>query len=144
MVTQKVVLSKFARVFAGLMASGVSVVESLKIVSEAVGNEAYRQRILLLLEDVRGGMKMWESLDGDKLFPDMMVQMIQVGEEAAKLDTTILKVADFYDEQVDNIAATMNKLLEPFIIVTLAVIVGFIALAIMQPIMNMADSVSQG
>lgn len=69
--------------------------------------------------------------------------MIQVGEQSAKLDTTIVKVADFYDEQVDNIAATINKLLEPFIIVFLAVVVGFIAMAIMQPIMNLADTVSQ-
>lgn len=68
-------------------------------------------------------MKMWESLEGDDLFPDIMVQMIQVGEQSAKLDTTIIKVADFYDEQVDNIAATINKLLEPFIIVFLAVVV---------------------
>lgn len=72
-----------------------------------------------------------------------MVQMIQVGEQSAKLDTTILKVADFYDEQVDNMAGTINKLLEPFIIVFLAVVVGFIAIAIMQPIMNLADTVSE-
>lgn len=141
-IVQKVVLSKFSRVFAGLMASGVSVVESLKIVSDVVGNEVYRQRILLLLEDVRGGMKIWESLEGDPLFPDIMIQMIQVWEQSAKLDTTIVKVADFYDEQVDNLAGTINKLLEPFIIVFLAVVVGFIAIAIMQPIMNLADTVS--
>jgi len=139
----KVILSKFSRVFAWLMASWVSVVESLKIVSDAVGNEVYRQRILLLLEDVRQWMKMWESLEWDKLFPDIMVQMIQVWEQSAKLDTTIIKVADFYDEQVDNMAATINKLLEPFIIVFLAVVVGFIAIAIMQPIMNLADTVTQ-
>jgi len=142
-ITQKVVLSKFSRVFSWLMASWVSVVESLKIVSDAVWNEVYRQRILLLLEDVRQGMKMWESLEGDPLFPDIMVQMIQVWEQSAKLDTVIIKVADFYDEQVDNMAATINKLLEPFIIVFLAVIVWFIAIAIMQPIMNLADTVSQ-
>lgn len=125
------------------MSSGVSIVESLKIVSDAVGNELYRQRILLLLEDVRQGMKIWESLDGDDLFPDIMVQMIQVGEQSAKLDTTIIKVAEFYDEQVDNMAVTINKLLEPFIIVFLAVVVGFIAIAIMQPIMGLADTISQ-
>lgn len=142
-IVKKVVLSKFSRVFAGLMASGVSVVESLNIVADAVGNEVYRQRILLLLEDVRAWMKMWESLEGDPLFPDIMVQMIQVWEQSAKLDTTIIKVADFYDEQVDNMAATINKLLEPFIIVFLAVVVWFIAIAIMQPIMNLADTVSQ-
>lgn len=142
MIVQKVVLSKFSRVFAGLMASWVSVVESLNIVSDAVGNEVYRQRILLLLEDVRQWMKMWESLEGDPLFPNIMVQMIQVGEQSAKLDTTIIKIADFYDEQVDNMSATINKLLEPFIIVFLAVVVGFIAVAIMQPIMNLADTVA--
>ncbi len=141
-VVQKVALSKFARVFSGLMLSWVSVVESLKIVSEAVGNEVYRQRILLLLEDVRQWMKIWESLDGDDLFPDIMIQMIQVWEKSAKLDTTIIKVADFYDEQVDNMATTINKLLEPFIIIFLAVVVWFIAIAIMQPIMNLADTVA--
>jgi type IV pilus assembly protein PilC len=142
-VVKKVVLSKFARVFSWLMSSGVSVVESLNIVADAVWNEVYRQRILLLLEDVRAWMKMWESLEGDPLFPDIMVQMIQVWEQSATLDTTIIKVADFYDDQVDNMATTINKLLEPFIIVFLAVIVWFIAIAIMQPIMNLADTVSQ-
>lgn len=71
-----------------------------------------------------------------------MVQMIEVGEQTANLDKTIIKVADFYDEQVDNLAGTINKLLEPFIIVFLAVVVGFIAIAIMQPIMELADTVA--
>jgi len=141
-ILKKVALSKFARVFAWLLGSWVSIVESLKIVSDAVWNEAYRQRILLLLDDVRQWKKIWEALDGDTLFPDIMIQMIQVWEQSAKLDSTILKVADFYDEQVDNMAATINKLLEPFIIVFLAIVVWFIAIAIMQPIMNLADTVS--
>ncbi|MDD2908047.1 MAG: type II secretion system F family protein [Candidatus Gracilibacteria bacterium] len=141
-INQKLILSKFSRVFSGLVGSGVSIVESLRITSAAVGNEVYKQRILLLSEDIAGGIKMWESLDGDKLFPDMMVQMIQVGEQTAKLDHIILKVADFYDDQVDNTIGVLNKLLEPFILVTLAIIVGFIAVAIMQPIMGLADTVS--
>ncbi|MDD3793277.1 MAG: type II secretion system F family protein [Candidatus Gracilibacteria bacterium] len=143
MINQKLILSKFSRVFSGLISSGVSIVESLKITSYAVGNEVYKQKILLLSEDIAGGIKMWESLDGDKLFPDMMVQMIQVGEQTARLDQTILKVADFYDEQVDNTIGVLNKLLEPFILVTLAIVVGFIAVAIMQPIMGLADTISQ-
>lgn len=140
--SRKLILSKFCRVFSWLLSSGVSIVEALKIVSEAAGNEVYRQRILLLMEDVKQGMKIWESLDTDTLFPDMMVQMIQVGEQTAKLDQTISKVADFYDEQVDNTVAVLNKLLEPFIIVFLAIVVWFIAIAIMQPIMNLADQVA--
>lgn len=139
---KKLILSKFSRVFSGLVGSWVSIVESLRIVSDAVWNEVYKQRLLLLSEDISWGIKMWESLDWDKLFPDMMVQMIQVWEQTAKLDSIVLKVADFYEEQVDNIVWTLNKLLEPFIIVTLAIIVWFIAIAIMQPIMNMADTVA--
>jgi len=141
-VMRKVILSKFARIFSWLISSGVSVVESLRIVSDAVWNEVYRQRILLLMEDVKGWMKIWESLDGDKLFPDIMIQMIQVWEQTAKLDQTVIKIAEFYDEQVDNTIGSINKLLEPFIIVFLAVVVWFIAFAIMQPIMSLADTVA--
>jgi len=141
-VMRKVVLSKFARIFSWLISSGVSVVESLKIVSDAVWNEVYRQRILLLMEDVKWWMKIWESLDGDKLFPDIMIQMIQVWEQTAKLDQTVVKIAEFYDEQVDNTIGSINKLLEPFIIVFLATVVWFIAFAIMQPIMSLADTVA--
>jgi type IV pilus assembly protein PilC len=143
-INRKLILSKFSRTFAWLSSAWVSVVEGLKITSSAVWNEVYKQRILLLAEDISVWIKMWESLDWDKLFPEMMVQMIQVWEQTAKLDFTILKVADFYDAEVDNTISVLNKLLEPFIIVTLAIIVWFIALAIMQPIMNLADTVAAG
>jgi len=143
-VMRKVILSKFSRVLSNLLSSGISIVESLRIVSDVVGNEVYRQRILLLREDIKKGIKIGESLEDDSLFPDMLVQMIKVGEETAKLDTIILKIADFYDEEVDTTINSINKLLEPVIIVTMAVVVGFIAVGIMQPIMNMADIVSEG
>nr|MDD3720206.1 type II secretion system F family protein [Candidatus Gracilibacteria bacterium] len=144
MIYRKYILSKFARMLSSLIGSGISVVESLKIISGSLNNEVYRQRILLLTEDVKSGIKIWESIDGDPLFPDMMVQMIQVGEQTATLDKTIVKVADFYDEQFDAVIGTINKLIEPLIIVFLAVTVGFIAVAIMQPIMGLADQISNG
>jgi len=140
-INKLLILSKFSRVFSGLISSWVSIIESLKIVSDAVWNDVYRQRILLLREDVKQWIKIWESLDGDALFPDMMVQLIQVWEQTAKLDKVILKVADFYDEQVDNTISIINKLLEPFIIVLLAVIVWWIAIAIMEPIMALSETV---
>lgn len=143
MVMQKVILSKFSRVLSNLLSSGISIVESLRIVSDVVDNEVYRQRILLLREDIKKGIRIGESLEDDRLFPDMLVQMIKVGEETAKLDTIILKIADFYDEEVDTTINSINKLLEPIIIVSMAVVVGFIAVGIMQPIMNMADVVSE-
>jgi type IV pilus assembly protein PilC len=142
-VTQKIILSKFSRIFSGLIGSWVSIVESLKITAEALWNEVYRQRILFLAESVKSWVKIWESIEWDPMFPEMMIQMIRVWEETAKLDKTIIKVADFYDEQVDNIIWSINKLLEPVIIIVLAVIVWFIAVAIMQPIMNLSDTISE-
>lgn len=141
-VMQKVILSKFSRVLSNLLSSGISIVESLRIVSDVVGNEVYRQRVLLLREDIKKGIKIGESLEDDKLFPEMLIQMIKVGEETAKLDTIIIKIADFYDEEVDTTINSINKLLEPIIIVSMAVVVGVIAVGIMQPIMNLADVVS--
>lgn len=142
-ITQKIILSKFSRVLSWMLKSWVSIVESLRITSEAVWNEVYRQRILLLRDDIKKWLKIYESLEDDPLFPDMMVSMIQIWEQSAKLDEIIIKIADFYDEEVDNVISVINKLLEPIIIVTMAIVVWFIAMAIMQPIMNMADSVSQ-
>ncbi len=141
---KKYILSKFSRIFANLIGSWVSVVESLRIVANSLNNEIYRQRILLLMEDVKSWIKIWESIDSDPLFPDMMVQMIQVWEQTATLDKTIIKVADFYDEQFNVTISAINKLVEPIIIVVLAVTVWFIAISIMQPIMWLADQISNG
>lgn len=142
MITKKIILSKFSRVLSGMLKSWVSILESLRITSDAVWNEVYRQRLLLLREDIKQWLKIYESLEDDPLFPDMMVSMIQIWEQTAKVDEIILKVADFYDEEVDNTIWVINKLLEPIIIVTMAVVVWFIAIAIMQPIMNLANTVS--
>jgi len=139
---QKLVLSKFSRVLAGMLKSGVSIVESLRITADAVGNEVYRQRILFLRDDIKKWLKIYESLEDDPLFPEMMVSMIQIGEQTAKIDEIIVKVADFYDEEIDNTVSVIHKLLEPIIIVTMSVVVGFIAIAIMQPILNLADTIS--
>jgi type IV pilus assembly protein PilC len=141
-ITQKIILSKFSRVLSWMLTSWISIVESLRIVSDAVWNEVYRQRILFLRDDVKNWLKIYESLEDDPLFPEMMVSMIQIWEQTAKLDEIILKVSDFYDEEVDNTIWVINKLLEPIIIVTMAWVVWFIAIAIMQPIMNIADTVS--
>lgn len=142
MITQKIILSKFARVLSWMLTSWVSIVESLRITSEAVWNEVYRQRIMLIRDDIKKWLKIYESVEWDPLFPEMLTSMIQIWEQTAKLDKIILKIADFYDEEIDNTVWMINKLLEPIIIVFMAVVVWFIAVAIMQPIMNLADQVS--
>ncbi|GAB0175078.1 MAG: type II secretion system F family protein [Candidatus Altimarinota bacterium] len=141
---RKVVLSRFARVFSNLLSSGVSVIEAIRIVSSAVGNEVYHQRLLLLRNDVKNGMKMAESLEDDPLFPDLLVSMLRVGEETAQVGETIIKIADFYDEEVDIAIGSIQKMIEPIILAVMAVVIGFIAVGIFQPIMNLAGTLSGG
>ena len=139
---RKVVLSRFARVFSNLIASGVSVIEAIRIVASAVGNEVYHQRLLLLRNDVKNGMKMAESLEDDPLFPDLLISMLRVGEETAQIGETIIKIADFYDEEVDIAIGGIQKMIEPLILAVMAVVIGFIAVGIFQPIMNLAGTLS--
>lgn len=141
---RKVVLSRFARVFSNLLSSGVSVIEAIRIVSSAVGNEVYHQRLLLLRNDVKNGMKMAESLEDDPLFPDLLVSMLRVWEETAQVGETIIKIADFYDEEVDIAIGSIQKMIEPLILAVMAVVIGFIAVGIFQPIMNLAGTLSWG
>ena len=115
----KVILSKFSRVFSNVLSSRVAVVEAIRIVSSAVGNEVYRQRLLLLRQDIKNGQKIAESLEDDPLFPDLLISMIRVGEETAQIGDTIIKIADFYDEEVDIAIGSIQKLMEPVIIVVM-------------------------
>ena len=138
---RKVILSRFARVFSNLIGSGVSVIEAIRIVSSAVGNEVYHQRLLLLRQDVKNWQKMAESLEDDPLFPDLLISMLRVGEETAQIGETVIKIADFYDEEVDIAVGSVQKMLEPIILVVMAVVIWFIAVGIFQPIMNLAGSI---
>lgn len=137
---RKVVLSRFARVFSNLIWSGVSVIEAIRIVASAVGNEVYHQRLLLLRQDVKNGQKMAESLEDDPLFPDLLISMLRVGEETAQIGETVIKIADFYDEEVDIAIGGIQKMIEPIILAVMAVVIGFIAVGIFQPIMNLAGT----
>lgn len=140
-IIQKVVLSKFSRVFSDLIGSGVAIVEAIRIVSSAVGNEVYRQRILLLRQDIKAGKKMAESLESDPLFPELLVAMLRVGEETAQIGNTVIKIADFYDEEVDIAIGSIQKLIEPFILVAMGIVIAFIAMGVMQPMMQMAGTI---
>lgn len=140
-IVQKVILSRFARVFSNLIGSGVAIVEAIRITASAVGNEVYRQRILLLRQDVRNGMKMAESLESDPLFPELLVAMLRVGEETAQVGQTVIKIAEFYDEEVDIAIGSIQKLIEPVILVMMGIVIAFIAMAVFQPMMGLAGTI---
>lgn len=141
-IIQKSLLSKFARSFSNLLSSGVPIIRSLEIVANAIGNEVYKKQIFLTAEDMRSGIPMAESLADNKLFPPMLVNMIEIGEQTAQIENVTLKVAEFYDEEVDNVVKGLTKIMEPLIILIIGVTVGGLVSAIMLPIIQLTNFTS--
>jgi type IV pilus assembly protein PilC len=136
---KKSTLSKFAYSFGNLLASGVPIIKAMEIVSVAVGNEVYRKKLLLAAEDMKSGIPLAENMSGSKLFPSMLVNMIEVGEQTAQLENVTQKVAEFYDEEVTNAVSGLTRILEPLIIVIVGIVVGGLVAAIMLPIIQLTD-----
>lgn len=143
--TKKSVLAQFCQSLSSLTSSGISIVKSLRIVSEIVDNSIYKERILLIADDVKRGISIGENLKDDTdLFPVMVASMISVGEQTAQLDNVTQKIAAFYQDEVDDMVKNLSSLLEPFIIVFIGGMVGFFVIALMKPIMMMSEVASQG
>lgn len=136
---RKSILARFARSLSNLIRSGVPIIQALQINAKALGNEAYKERVLLAAEDLSRGIPMGESLRDSPLFPPLLVQMVAVGEQTAQLDTVAAKIADYYEEEVDVAVQNFTKLLEPFIIVLVGASVGTIVGAIMLPIIQLTS-----
>jgi type IV pilus assembly protein PilC len=140
--SKHVALARFTRTLSSLMNSGIPIVKSLQIDADAVGNEVYRRRLFLAAEDVSRGIPLAENLtDSNKIFPEMVVSMIAIGEQTAELAAVSDKIADYYDASVDQMASNMTKLLEPIIVVTMGLVVGGLIVAVMQPIFSLLDVV---
>ncbi|MFO7763252.1 MAG: type II secretion system F family protein [Wenzhouxiangellaceae bacterium] len=137
-VLEKAALSRFARTLATTFAAGVPLVDALKTVAGATGNVVYGDATLQIRDDVATGHQMQLAMQQTGLFPPMVVQMTAIGEEAGSLDAMLLKVADFYEEEVNNTVDALSSLLEPFIIILVGVIVGSIVVAMYLPIFKMA------
>jgi type IV pilus assembly protein PilC len=136
---QKGALSKFARSFSNMMGSGVPIIKSIEIVAHAVGNEVYKRRLMLTAEDMRRGIPMAENMAESKLFPKILVNMIEVGEQTAQLETVVLKIAEFYDEEIEEVVKSLTKIMEPLILVVIGVSVGGLVAAIMLPIIQLTQ-----
>ncbi len=136
---QKASLSKFSRSLSSLMSSGVPIIKGIEITANAIGNEVYKRRLILTAEDMRRGIPMAENMADSKLFPTMLVNMVEIGEQTAQLETVTLKVAQFYDEEVDNVVQALTKVMEPLIIVIIGVTIGGLVAAIMLPIIQLTN-----
>lgn len=141
MITTKIAVASFTRTFSALIGSGVSVVEALRVTSRSLGNELFKEEIEKASQDVVNGKQLSQALEGSKLFPAIVPQMLAVGEETGQTDTVLVKVAEFYEEEVDTAIASMSSLLEPIMIVIMGAAVGLIAAGVMGPIASMGQNV---
>src|SRR3989339_413522 len=137
---RKMAIARFTRSLGNLIKSGISIVKALEIAAYSIGNEIYKERIMSASEDVQRGIPLAENLSGSvSLFDPMVVYMISIGEQSAQLDTMCEKLADFFEEEVDEKTKGFSKALEPMIMIIVGGIVAVIVYAIMGPIMNLAD-----
>lgn len=142
-IIRELMVSRFARLLASLMHAGVPIVKSLEINANAVGNEVYKRRIQFAAQDVAQGIPLGENLNNSSaLFPPTVASMVMVGEQTANLEEVASKIAEFYESEVDNAAASLSKLMEPLILVVMGALVAFIVAAIMQPILSLSDLAS--
>lgn len=137
----KVACARFSRTFASLLGAGVSVLEALKVSGRAIGNVLYEEEIDRAIEEVKNGKQLSEALAESPLFPPIISQMMAVGEETGQTDVTLVKVADFYDEEVDLLISSLSSIIEPVMIVVMGAMVGLIAASVMGPIAGLAQNI---
>lgn len=140
-IIHKAAIARFARTLATMSTAGVPLVEALESVSGATGNFVYANAVLQMREDVSSGSQLQQSMRQTALFPNMVVQMVAIGEEAGSLDNMLGKVADFYEEEVDNAVDSLSSLIEPMIMAILGVVVGGLVIAMYLPIFKLGSVV---
>lgn len=140
-IISKLAVARFSRTFASLLGAGVSVVEALKVSGGAVGNAAYKEALDKAAEGVKNGKQLSVILGESNLFPMIVPQMLAVGEETGQTDTILIKVAEFYEEEVDTLIGSLSSILEPVMIVIMGSMVGLIAASVMGPISSLSTSV---
>jgi type IV pilus assembly protein PilC len=137
---RKVAVSKFTRTMGTMLTSGVAILEALDIVAKTAGNRSVETAIYSVRSGIAEGRTMAEPLNESGVFPPMVCQMIGVGESTGALDAMLEKIADFYDEEVDQAVENLTALIEPFMLVFLGVTIGGLVIAMYLPIFKMAGA----
>jgi len=140
-IINKAAIARYARTLSTMFAAGVPLVEALESVAGACGNIVYEDAVMKMKDEVATGQRLQRAMEARGIFPNMVVQMIAVGEESGSLDTMAGKVATFYEAEVDNAVDAMSSLLEPLIMVVLGVIVGSLVIAMYLPIFHLGQVV---
>jgi type IV pilus assembly protein PilC len=140
-VVSKVAISRFSRTLGTLVSSGVPILQALTIVKETAGNVIIANAVNSVHDSVKEGETITAPLEASGVFPPMVISMVDVGEQTGALPEMLLKIADNYDEEVDNAVAAMTSLMEPIMIVFLAVVVGSIVIAMFLPLIDLMNTV---
>jgi type IV pilus assembly protein PilC len=140
-IVSKLAVARFSRTFASLLGAGVSVIEALRVSGGAVGNIAYKEALEKAAQEVKNGKQLSTILGNNKLFPQIVPQMLSVGEETGQTDTILVKVAEFYEEEVDALVGSLSSILEPVMIVIMGTMVGLIAYSVMGPIASLSQNI---
>lgn len=140
-IIKKVAIARFARTFSALMGAGVAVLECLNITAHSVGNIVYQKAIIDAAKEVKNGKQLSAVINDNPLFPPIVSQMLSVGEETGQTDTILVKVADFYEEEVDVAIEGLSSIIEPTMIVVMGSMVGLIAASVMSPIAGLAQNI---
>ncbi|MCB1799652.1 MAG: type II secretion system F family protein, partial [Gammaproteobacteria bacterium] len=141
-IMHKAALARFCRTTATMFAAGVPLVEALQSVAGATGSAVYGKAVLVMRDDVATGQSLQLAMRQQGLFPHMVIQMVTIGEESGALDDMLAKVADFYEEEVDNAVDALSSLLEPLIMVVLGTVIGGLVIALYLPIFQLGSVVS--
>jgi type IV pilus assembly protein PilC len=137
----KATIARFARTLATMFAAGVPLVEAMDSVADAAGNIVYGTAIRKMRDEISTGQQLQVSMRDSGLFPNMVVQMVAIGEESGSIDAMLSKVADFYEEEVDDAVDAMASLMEPLIMAVLGVLIGGMVIAMYLPIFKMGQVV---
>lgn len=140
----KVAIARFSRTFASLMGSGVSVLDALAVTGGAIGNKVIEKELQDAAEQVKAGKPLSEPIGQSAHFPPIVAQMLLVGEETGQIDTVLVKIADFYEEEVSVLIDGLAAVIEPVMIIVLGSAVGLIAASVMGPIANLSKSAGGG
>jgi type IV pilus assembly protein PilC len=140
-IVMKVAIARFARTFSALMGAGVAVLEALDVTSRAMGNVVYEEALKDAAKKVKNGDTLSSIIEKNPLFPSIVSQMLAVGEETGQTDTVLVKVADFYEEEVDTAIDGVSAIIEPVMIVIMGGMVGLIAASVMMPIAGLANQI---
>jgi len=140
-VLQKISVARFTRTLGTLLQSGVPILDALEICGKTAGNVVIESGIMLVRQRVSEGKNMAEPLIEAKVFPDMVVQMIAVGEQTGALDQMLNKIADFYEEETDIAVASLTSMIEPIMMVGIGGMVGVVLVSMYLPIFTLAGNI---